>query len=258
MNAGLARTTGDWVALTDDDSEPRTDWLERMSGYFDVAAIGGVGGRDWQPRDRGDVHGARRVGCVSWFGRTSANHHLGAGPARDVDVLKGVNCCFRGDLLRKIGFDTRLRGKGNVSHWEMSLCFKLRRRGYRLVYDPAIATDHHVAARHDGDSNARGTFTEAPFVDGVHNETLALLEHLSPAGRAAFRAWAAAVGTRAAPGLLQVLRLGLQRSDLAGEWRRFQATMAGRRAGRETWRASRRQDAASPAEAVASPPEPAC
>ncbi len=50
MNAGLAQTTGDLVALTDDDSEPRPDWLARMVPYFDDATIGGVGGRDWQPR----------------------------------------------------------------------------------------------------------------------------------------------------------------------------------------------------------------
>ena len=213
MNAGLARTVGGLVALTDDDAEPHPDWLERLARHFDDPAVGGVGGRDWQPAERGE---AADVGRVAWFGRVVGNHHLGAGPAREVDLLKGVNCCFRGEALRRIGFDQRLRGRGNVSHWEMSLCFALRREGWRLIYDPAVAVDHHVAARMDGDTNARGGFERASYRDMVHNETLAVLEHLTPVGRLAFGAWAVAVGTREAPGLLQGPRLALGRRPAGG------------------------------------------
>lgn len=246
MSAGLGRSTGDVVALTDDDSEPRPDWIERILPYFNDLRVGGVGGRDFQRRPISPSTDGRNVGMVSWFGRIAGNHHLGVGGARDVQVLKGVNCCFRGHLLREVGFDLRLAGSGTVIHWEMTLCLALRRQGWRLVYDPAVATDHHVAARQDADTNHRGIYNRQGLIDNVHNETLALLEHLSPAGRAAFRAWSAAVGTRAAPGLLQVFRLGLQRGDFGHEWRRFRATVAGRREGRRTWRQSQLDSSTSP------------
>jgi glycosyltransferase involved in cell wall biosynthesis len=230
MTAGLAQTNGTLVALTDDDAEPRLDWLERIVEHFRDPTVGGVGGRDWQLAERWDEP---KVGIVSWYGRTIGNHHLGAGPARGVELLKGVNCCFRGDELRRMGFDRRLRGKGNVSHWEMSLCLAFRQAGWQLLYDPLIAVDHNMALRHDGDINARGGFAVDSFIDSVHNETLALLGYLSPIRRAAFLAWAAALGTGESPGLAQLLRLELKgRPQSLARWR---ATIVGRCAGMRSY-----------------------
>ncbi|HEX8325133.1 MAG TPA: glycosyltransferase [Tepidisphaeraceae bacterium] len=232
MNAGLAVTTGDLVALTDDDAEPRADWLERCAATLAAHPdVGGVGGRDWQPHERWDE---RRVGTVSWFGRVVGNHHLGAGPARDVDLLKGVNACFRGELVRRIGFDLRLRGRGNVTHWELSLCLGVRRAGWRLVYDPSIAVDHRPAVRHDGDVNARGGFDEGSFIDSVHNETLALLEYLRPWQRVAFLTWAAMIGTGSTPGLAQLVR-AVVRGKTAHLPARWHATVKGRTDGFQTF-----------------------
>lgn len=204
MNAALALTTSELVALTDDDAEAPADWLKRLASYFSDATIGGVGGRDWQPRERWNE---REVGVLRWWGKVVGNHHLGIGPPRDVELLKGVNCCFRGAWLRSIGFDERLRGTGNVSHWEMHLCFAARRVGSRLVYDPSITVDHHIADRLDGDVNARGGFDRNSFQDGAFNGSLALLEHLPSTRRRAFRFWQFWLGTRSDPGVAQAVRL---------------------------------------------------
>ena len=93
MNAALAVAEGDVLALTDDDAEPLEDWLERIVTILEAEPdVGGVGGRDEEVA----APGARKiVGRLQWFGRTIGNHHLGVGPARDVDVLKGANCAFR-------------------------------------------------------------------------------------------------------------------------------------------------------------------
>ncbi len=178
------------------------------------------------------------VGRLQWFGRIIPNHHLGVGPARDVQVLKGVNCCFRGDALRRIGFDTKLRGKGNVSHWELSLCFQMIRAGWRLIYDPAIAVDHHVAVRVDGDTNARGDFERDSYIDMVHNETVSLLDHLPPMRKVAFAAWATLVGSREAPGLAQMPRLAMMSRRPGGVGlvvRKTIASLQGRARGVSTW-----------------------
>ena len=93
MTAGLAYADADFVALTDDDAEPVEDWLERIAVVFEEQDdVAGVGGRDDQV---GTIAEQLDVGRVQWFGRVIGNHHLGAGPPRDVDVLKGVCCAFR-------------------------------------------------------------------------------------------------------------------------------------------------------------------
>ena len=62
-------------------------------------------------------------------------------------VLKGVNLSVRGELIRQIGFDRRLRGVATEHHSELGLCLRLLQMGYRIVYDPAIAVDHRPAPR---------------------------------------------------------------------------------------------------------------
>lgn len=239
MNAGLAMCRGEIVALTDDDAEPSSDWIARIVACFADPAVGGAGGRDWQPFERGtrDV-----VGRVQWFGRVIGNHHLGAGEPRCVDVLKGVNCAFRAHLLRSVGFDTRLAGSGAQMFWELVLCLALRRAGWKLLYDPAIAVDHHIEPRHDADQRHRGLFDATSQADAVHNETLALLEHLQGARRLAFIAWALAVGTRGEPGVLQVARLGLRGDRHA--FSRWWSTLEGRARGWQRWRAEAADHAA--------------
>jgi GT2 family glycosyltransferase len=226
MNAALDVATGDILALTDDDAEPADDWLEQMLGVFErQPGVVGVGGRDDQPNVTGEKPD---VGRLQWFGRVIGNHHLGAGPARDVDVLKGVNCAFRLEPLRAIRFDERLRGSGAQVHWELSLCLALRRAGWRLVYDPAIRVRHLVGQRHDDDQLHRGRFAVAPHENAVFNETLVLAEHLSPLRRLVFRLWYVLVGTAQSPGLLQLPRVFVAEGRVA--WLRWASTQRARRA----------------------------
>jgi glycosyltransferase involved in cell wall biosynthesis len=237
MQAALDAASGDIVALTDDDARPLPSWIAGLLSHFTAAAdVGGVGGRDWQLRERWDE---RRVGIVQWFGRVIGNHHLGAGPARDVDVLKGVNCAFRAPLLRAVGFDSRLLGEGAQMYWELGVCLPLRRAGWRLVYDPAVAVDHDVAPRHDDDHLHRGIFTEPPLRNAVHNETLELLEGRGAAWRATYLAWALLVGTHEGPGLVQLARRLLHGDATAvARWR---AARTGRLDGAATLRRMPRQ-----------------
>lgn len=234
MNAALAMCRADStiIALTDDDTEPRRDWIERLTGCFADPNVGGAGGRDWQPHERGD---RAVVGKVQWFGRMIGNHHLGAGRARDVDVLKGANCAYRAPLLRALKFDDRLVGAGAQLYWELALCLPIRRAGWRLVYDPAIAVEHHIEPRGDGDQLHRGVFASAPLSDATHNETLVLLEHLRGAAWLAFLAWALLVGTHHEPGLAQLPRLVLRGDRHA--FARWRATFDGRVRGWRRWRA---------------------
>ena len=127
MNAALAtcRPDGAIVAVTDDDTEPRRDWLERLTACFSDPAVGGAGGRDWQPLERGD---RAVVGQVQWFGRMIGNHHLGAGPARDVDLLKGANCAFRASCCVRRDSTRASRARARRCTGRTRVCLRLGRR----------------------------------------------------------------------------------------------------------------------------------
>ena len=185
----------------------------------------------------------RVVGKIQWHGRVVGNHHLGVGTVRMVDVLKGVNCAYRAEPLKQIGFETRLRGGGAQAHWELSLGIAMRRAGWKLLYDPAVALDHFIAPRFDADQNVRGTFSAAGIQNSAYNETLILLSALPPWRRLVFLLWAFLVGTRAEPGLMQVPRLLMWRDPNCGE--RLRATYAGRFAALITLRQSGSGDASS-------------
>lgn len=203
LRAGLVAASGDVIAVTDDDAAPRPEWLERLAAHYAAGErIGAVGGRDvleGRPPGRPGLP----VGRVRWFGRVEGNHHLGCGVAREVDVLKGVNLSFRAHAAREDDFDDGLRGTGAQVHWELVLCLGLRRRGWTVVYDPAVLVDHFPAPRQGADQ--RGGRKLTALADEVHNETYALLRGL-PAWQAPLAfAYGIVVGSRKKPGLLTYL-----------------------------------------------------
>lgn len=231
MNVGLNMVTGDIVALTDDDTEPFPDWLRRIETHFEQdPALGGVGGRDFQKIHPGPE--TTSVGRVEWWGRIIGNHHVGVGPAQEVDILKGANCAYRTVPLRAIGFDTRLLGQGAQVNWELGIGLALRQAGWKIVFDPAIAVHHHVKERFGDDQFHRGVFKTKPHHEAVHNETMFLWENFVPIRRYIFLLWAFLIGTRSEPGLIQLVRF-VGKKDI---WARFPSMISGRIAGIKTAR----------------------
>ena len=234
LSQGLLHANTDILALTDDDAEPHRDWLERIEGRFAAnSSVAGVGGRDLI--GGADDAGPGRdlpVGQLQWQGRVIGNHHLSSGEARFVHVLKGVNCAYRTELLRQVGFEVDLRGTGAQVHFETALGLRLLRSGFRLVYDPAIRVDHYPAKRHDYDQ--RNSFSHRALSDEVHNETLAILRHVGISRRAVYVIWCALCGTRAYPGL--VCWAVQAASGRPNAFRRLLAALQGRWMGLQTWR----------------------
>lgn len=234
LNAGLEMANAGIIAFTDDDAAPRPDWLLRVAGRFAAdPRLGGLGGRDWVHQHGRTEDGAKRtVGRITWFGRCIGHHHLGVGPAREVDTLKGVNMSFRADALREVRFDTRLRGSGAQVSNEMGVSLAVKRQGWKLLYDPEIAVDHYPSVRHDEDQ--RDTFSGEAVYNSAFNETLLLCEHFGRWRRYLFLSWALAVGHQASPGLFQWPRLLISEPHTATT--RLRLTCAARIAG---WLAAR-------------------
>ena len=149
LRAGAAAAVGEVIAFTDDDAVPRPDWCRRLGEAFVPPGVGAVGGRDVVHHGSEIEDGSeRRVGLVTGLGRVVGRHHLGTGPARDVQHLKGVNMAVRRGCL---AFADGLRGQGAQVANDLAISLAVLGSGRRVVYDPAIVVDHHPAPRFDED-----------------------------------------------------------------------------------------------------------
>ncbi|MEL7354508.1 MAG: glycosyltransferase family 2 protein [Cyanobacteria bacterium J06560_5] len=236
MNAGLEMVTGDIIAFTDDDASPHIDWIQKITTYFESdSKVGGVGGRDVIQNSQSELRASKKkVGQLSWYGRIVGNHHRGLGNPREVDILKGVNMSFRSVAVENLCFDSRMLGSGAQVHNEIAFCLSLKRNGWKIIYDPSIQVDHYAAQRFDEDQ--RNQFNSLAYLNAVHNETVALLDHLSPLQRFVFSLWSIFVGSSQAFGLLQWVRFFPTFGSLATQ--RLLASWQGRRCGWATWRSS--------------------
>jgi glycosyltransferase involved in cell wall biosynthesis len=231
LNAGLAAARGSVVAFTDDDCRPVPEWVERLSAWFaSDERIGAVGGRD-VVHEHGSVLelAADQVGRIRWFGRHVGNHHAEAA-AQDVQFLKGANMAFRAPLVT--GFDTRLRGAGAQVCNDLQVSLSVWRRGWRVVWDPAVRVNHFPADRLDGD--ARDRRSRDAIVAHHHNDVYVLLRELPAWKKLTALAYRLVVGTRAAPGLVHLF-LQLPRPGRRDAWFSYLAVNSGRLAGIRTF-----------------------
>jgi len=230
MNSCLREAQATYVGLLDDDVELPPQWVATMVRHLesDPAALG-VGGRDFlqdHPEMRRTEPLVHDVGRVHWYGRITGNHHRGSGQLRRVQVLRGSNCLFRGDFLREIGFESKLRGRGAQVNWELAIALEALRRRRPLLYDPTLEVLHHVAPRHDSDQVHRGRFVAEGISDIAFNETFVTKAHAPALAMVPLIGWQFLVGTRTCPGLLNVLRISLAREPHV--WSRTVTTLRAR------------------------------
>ena len=170
LHAGAARAASPVVAFTDDDAAPQPDWIRRLVDHFTDASIGAVGGRDVQPDAR--APDAAEVGRIKLGGRVVGHHSDGVGAARDVEHLRGVNMAYRRNLLR---FPVGLRGPGAQGFNELTMCLSVLEAGRRVVYDPELLVDHHLAPRFEHGDGDRAHGATAKRVDDAFNQSYTLL-----------------------------------------------------------------------------------
>jgi cellulose synthase/poly-beta-1,6-N-acetylglucosamine synthase-like glycosyltransferase len=219
----------EFFATTDDDSMPHPDWLQRIMAHFEAdLQAAGVGGKDHVCADGRWLEGAEPVvGKVLWNGRLIGHHHLGVGPARYVDTLKGVNLAFRNSAIGHLRPDTRLRGRGAQVGWEMHLTLTLIAQGHKLIYDPQVLVEHIPGVRPEAEN--RVYFNPVSLGDEVFNRTLTVMEFLGtqPWGRLrqlALLTYLGIMGSRKTPGLM-LLGIGLV-TRRPNTWARFKTTIA--------------------------------
>jgi hypothetical protein len=163
------------------------------------------------------------VGKVLWYGRVIGNHHLGVGESREVDLLKGANMGFRRPALVGIEIEQPLRGSGIQTHWEIGLCLAVKRAGWMLVYDPAVAVDHYPAQRFDEDQRSGRSLLA--LQNEVYNQTYMLLRWLPWGRRLSTLVYGLAIGSRKFPGIAIAIERAARGQRVPGA---FAASMRGR------------------------------
>ncbi len=256
-NRCIDRATGDILAMTDDDTAPRPQWLAQIERRFALdPGLGALGGPDWIGGHEVPVeHRAETVGRIQWWGRRIGNHHRGSQAMLTVEWLKGANVAFRREAIQSVRFGRMLRGSEAQFGEDVAVSLELCAAGWRLAYDPDVAVDHFPGEL-PGQADHRTLADPASLLDASHNETAVLLGYLGPARRIAFLLWATLIGTRLLPGCLVALYLVVTRLRLA-PLARCAVVLRGRLQGWRSWREAQPRLARTHAARVSETREPA-
>jgi len=143
-NVGLKRATGDVVAYVDDDVVVSRDWSINLLEPYEDDKVGGVGGRVLPYGVHEGFYTLVRhcdVGRVLSNGMVFGNFDIPVPTPIEVDTLIGCNMSFRRGALIKIGgFDENF--VGNCFRDETDVCIRLKRSGYKLVYNSKAVVWH--------------------------------------------------------------------------------------------------------------------
>ncbi len=227
INLGLKMASSEIIAITDDDAVPHNNWLSMIKSAFENDPnLGGYGGRDLVYENGKLAHREIRciVGNINWFGRTIGNHHCGSGAAREVDFFKGVNMSFRKKALPVSGFDKRLQGEFAQTNNDLNICLKIKKRGWKLIYDPNLLVDHFPGKR--AGINTRNSDNPSEIFNDSFNLSLSLFEYLPIVKKIIYLLYIFLVGTTHDPGLI-----GLFLCIIKGKkniWKRFCSSNTGK------------------------------
>ncbi len=176
-NVGMKKVTGDILLFIDDDAVAERDWIKKIESYYlSDPTVGAVGGRDIiHLQDGRIVEGySHNIGRLTWYGKFTGGHHLQTDGVKYVDVLKGCNMSFRFSLI-KPECDVNFIGDG--CNYETDLCFQLKKKGYKIVFDDSIVVHHFVAPRFL--PGGRDMLSHERLYFSQHNHGYVLLKNLS-------------------------------------------------------------------------------
>ena len=141
-NYGLKRAIGEIIIFCDDDVIPGPNFIENHLQHYKGKEVGGVGGRiilkGNQSHDNSNHN--KTIGKVRWWDAYLIDN-FDATERAYIDHVQGCNMSFRKEALIKAGgFDERFGGSAHLE--ETDLCLRIRRGGYKIVFDPKAELIH--------------------------------------------------------------------------------------------------------------------
>lgn len=143
-NLGVARSTGQVIGFLDDDATVHTNWVSACLDGYRAPNVGAVGGRVLDPEvDHLDHHRAAPISLVTPMGGLTDNLDCDSGHPVEVHHLRGCNLSVRRDVFEKAGgFDEQAP---IYRFEELDLCLRIRRAGYKVMFQPGMCVYHHLA-----------------------------------------------------------------------------------------------------------------
>ncbi len=136
-NQGAETALSDLVLFLAPDVVPLTGWVPALASTLDRdPRIGAVGAHirytDARLEEAGGI--VWRDGTAGSYGRGDDSYRPAYGHVRDVDFCSAACLLVRRSVFAELGgFDPRFASEGYDAP---DLCFRLRARGYRVVYQP--------------------------------------------------------------------------------------------------------------------------
>lgn len=157
-NLGASKASGDYLAFIDDDVEVHPKWIRFIIQSFrNVPNLGGVTGPAIirkEYRNNRDItkyeklynqifsSGVNEPGRISEYGAISLVGSTDCGYGGEVEYLEACNMIVKKEVFVKMnGFDESYKGVGDWS--ETDLCFRIRKAGYKLWFDPNVRLYHN-------------------------------------------------------------------------------------------------------------------
>ncbi len=220
VETGARTASSDLVAIVDDDVTVTPEWLSSLVPHFADPGVGVVGGRVLLPGEPlPKVKG--KPGCVSWYGKHWANlSSVGGDSSFPVDSVMEGNSIWRRELLASLEFDPILNFDDAVMYG-LDLCFQVKERGYKLLYEPrALAYDHAAPRAPELDRERRGQ----RLFCLCRNHTYIILKRFPLWRRLAFLGWWFLIGERGTWGVgslvVDIVRDGWRKKRFVAEaWR---------------------------------------
>jgi GT2 family glycosyltransferase len=172
-NRAAAVATGTYLLLLNNDTCVQPGWLEALVATAEAdPTVGIVGAKllfaDGRLQEAGGI--VWRDAAPWNYGRWDDPEKPRYNRVRDADYVSGACLLIRRELWQKIGgFDERY---APAYYEDTDLAFEVRRRGYRVVYQPAAVVVHYEGASCGRDPE-RGTkryqkMNEQKFFDKWH------------------------------------------------------------------------------------------
>jgi len=158
-NEGVRNASGEILLFIDDDiSIPDNKLLERHVRNYEDSMIGGVAGKilDAQTLEENRYNPHSNDWTWGYFATTWNHNHR-----TEVVTAPGANMSFRRQLLLELGgFDENF--SGNAFRFETDVCYRLKKLGYKTIFDPHVVVLHHYNSPGGNDNvNLFGRSTES-------------------------------------------------------------------------------------------------
>lgn len=144
INRGAEMASGEHLVLLNNDTEVQPGWLEALLRAVESGPdVGAVGAKLVFPDGR-----LQEAGGIIWNDATGWNYGFGKDPEappfnhrREVDYCSGAALLVRRSLFAELGgFDRRF---DPGFYEDVDLCFSLRAKGWRVLYEPTSVVVHH-------------------------------------------------------------------------------------------------------------------